>query len=306
VVARSGIGQSAEAMGGTTVRYSVFTVSTPDYDPQTLVAKLKDAGYDGVEWRVTDQESAPDGRPGFWTGNRATWPLKSFLHDAPRLRAVTDAAGLAMPTLGTYVSCADLASVEIAMRGAAMVGAPCLRVNVPGYDGTRSWLPARDLAREQYAAVAELAKRFSVRALIELHMGNILPSASAAASFVSRFDPAHVGVVHDAGNMVHEGYENYRLGLEALGPYLAHVHLKNARWDEAGTRPDGSVDWRASFAPLRAGVVDVAALFRALKAVGYDGWVSMEDFSTEVPLDARLVDNLAYARSIEERVAHER
>jgi len=52
--------------------------------------------------------------------------------------------------------------------------------------------------------------------------------------------------------------------------------------------------------------VDVTALFRALKTVGYDGWVSMEDFSTEMPLDARLADNLAYARSIEERVAHER
>jgi sugar phosphate isomerase/epimerase len=219
------------------------------------------------------------------------------------MKAISDAMGLAIPTLGTYVSCADLASVELAMRGAVGVGAPCLRVNVPGYDGSGSWLAARDAARAQYATVADLAARFSVRALIELHMGSILPSASAAAAFVSGFDPACVGVIHDAGNMVYEGYEGYRLGLEALGPYLAHVHLKSARWDATGTRADGSIEWRASFAPLRSGVVDVAALFRALRAGGYHGWVSMEDFSTDMPLEDRLSENLAYARSVEDAVA---
>jgi len=288
------------------MRYAVFTVSTPDYDPETTAVQLKEAGYDGVEWRVTDQAPSPDGRPGFWAGNRATWPLSSFVTDAPRMRDISDRAGLAIPTLGTYVTCTDPGAVEAAMRGAVAAGVRNLRVNVPGYDGKTSYIVARDVALRQYETVADIAGRYGVRALIELHMGNILPSASAAASFVSRFDPAHVGVIHDAGNMVYEGFENYRLGLESLGPYLAHVHLKNARWDAVGTRPDGSVEWRASFSPLRTGVVDVTALFRALKTVGYDGWVSMEDFSTEMPLDARLADNLAYARSIEERVAHER
>jgi sugar phosphate isomerase/epimerase len=98
--------------------------------------------------------------------------------------------------------------------------------------------------------------------------------------------------------MVHEGYEQYRLGLEVLGPYLAHVHLKNARWEAVGTRPDGSTEWRASWAPITKGVVDMAALFRGLRAVGYDGWVSFEDFSTEQPLRQRIRDNLAYIKQV--------
>ena len=59
--------------------------------------------------------------------------------------------------------------------------------------------------------------RHGVRALVEIHMGTIVPSASAAAQFCSRFDPRHVGVIHDAGNMVFEGFERYRMGLEVLG-----------------------------------------------------------------------------------------
>lgn len=283
--------------------YSVFTVSTPDYDPETTAVKLRAAGYDGVEWRVTDQGAPPDGRPGFWSGNRATWPLSTLVEDAPRMRAVSEAAGLALPTLGTYTSCADLESVERAMKGAVLAGAPCLRVNVPGYDSRQSYRAVRERALGQYREVEAMARQHGVRALIELHMGNILPSASAAASFVADFDPQWVGVIHDAGNMVYEGFENYRIGLETLGPHLAHIHLKSARWDRAGTREDGSADWRASFAPLRLGIVDVPALMRALADVGYDGWVSFEDFSTESPQDERIVDNLRYVKEIEARVA---
>jgi sugar phosphate isomerase/epimerase len=105
-------------------------------------------------------------------------------------------------------------------------------------------------------------------------------------------------VIHDAGNMVFEGFESYRMGLEVLGPYLAHVHLKNARWSPAGSRADGTIRWAAAFAPLGEGSVDVRELLRALRAVGYDGWISFEDFSTDRPLLDRTRANLESAREL--------
>ena len=69
------------------MRFAVFTVGLPEYTPEEAVVVLSDLGYDGVEWRVTDQAPSPDGRPGFWAGNRCTWPLTSFVEDAPRIRA---------------------------------------------------------------------------------------------------------------------------------------------------------------------------------------------------------------------------
>ena len=278
------------------MRFAVFTVSLPDYTPDEAVARLRDFGYDGVEWRVTNQRPSPDGTPGFWAGNRCTWPLAGLVEDAPRIRALSEGTGLETPVLGTYVRCDEPAAVERAIRGAALVGAPALRVNVPPYDGSTSYLPLRDRAIAEYREVAALARRHNVRALVEIHHGSLLPSASTAAAFLAPFDPRDVGAIHDAGNMVHEGHEQYRLGLEVLGPYLAHVHLKNARWRPAGTRVDGSAEWRAEWAPLTEGVVDVVALFRALRRVGYDGWVAVEDFSTEHPLAERIRTNLAYAR----------
>ncbi len=285
------------------MQYAVFSVGLPDYTPEQAVDTLREVGYDGIEWRVTDQQATADGTPGFWAGNRCTWPLKSFIEDTPRIRALTEAAGLQMPSVGTYVTCEDLEAVEHAMKGVAQLGAPQLRVNVPKYDPNTSYLKLRDRSIAQYREVAGMAKQYGVRALIEIHMGNLTPSASAAASFLRNFDPRYVGAIHDAGNMVHEGYEQYRLGLEVLGPYLAHVHLKNAQWRVVGTRPDGSTEWRASWAPIGKGVVDMAALFRALRSVGYDDWVSFEDFSTEQPLADRIRDNLAYIKQVAQQAA---
>lgn len=273
------------------MKFAVFTASLPEWTPAQAVRTLADLGYDGIEWRVTDDPPA-GGAPGFWRGNRCTWQSASFVDDAPRIKELSEAAGLAIPNIGTYVQCTDPVAVDHAMKGAARAGSPSIRVQVARYDGRHPYLPLRDRARVAFDGVVELSARHGVRALVELHFGTLLPSASTAASFLSGFDPANVGVIHDAGNMVFEGFESYRMGLELLGPYLAHVHLKNAWWRRDGDR------WSASFAPLTEGVVDVPALFAALRTVGYDGWVSFEDFSTTQPVLDRTRDNLAYVRSL--------
>jgi sugar phosphate isomerase/epimerase len=280
------------------MKYGVFTVSMPEYTPAEAVEILRELGYDGVEWRVVDQADSSDGKPGFWAGNRCTWPLSTLKEDAPSIKQLTESAGLKMPGLGTYPTCDNLADVEKAMQGAVALGVSQLRINVPNYDGVSPYLALRDRSLGQYRDVAAMARQFGLRALVEIHHAKLLPSASAAASFVSAFDSADVGVIHDAGNMVHEGHEAYRLGFEVLGPYLALVHLKNAQWLSAEVGSDGGTRWRATWAPVPHGIVDVPALFAAMRQVGYDGWVCLEDFSTVQPIRERLRDNLAYVKSI--------
>lgn len=281
------------------MKFAVFTVSLPEFTPAETVQALREYGYEGVEWRVIDEPPRPAGStvaPGFWEGNRCTIPLSTLVEEAPKIRAMTEAAGLSIPAVGTYVSCKDIQQVEHAMKGVKALGAPALRVNVPTFDGKVSYLRLRDQAIGQYRDVEALAKQYGLKALVEMHMGNIVPSASACAAFMHNFDPRYVGSIHDAGNMVYEGYEHYRMGMEVLGPYLAHVHLKNSRWEVIGKRADGSTEWKANAAPLHQGIVNISALFDAMAAVGYDGWVSFEDFSLEAPMPQRTRENLQFAK----------
>jgi sugar phosphate isomerase/epimerase len=276
------------------MRFAVFTVSLPEWTPEEAVGQLAGLGYDGVEWRIADDP--PRAVPGFWQGNRCTFPQSGFVEDAPRIRALTEAAGLAMPAIGSYARAADVARVETVLRGAAALGTPMARIQVPEYDGQVGYVELWERARRDFRVVERLAQTHGVKALVEIHHGTIVPSASAARRFLEGFDPEWVGAIYDPGNMVWEGHEQYRLGLETLGPYLAHVHAKNSSWRQSGRRADGSRAWQAEWAALDAGIVDLRGLFAALRQVGYDGWVSVEDFTTERPLAERVRVNLRYLR----------
>ena len=226
--------------------------------------------------------------PSFWRNNLCT--LAPTAADAERARTLAAQAGLAIPNLGTYIDVGDLAAVEHAMRFAVLAAAPSIRVGVARTQAPGSHAALFGQTVDFLAGVEERAQEIGVKALIEMHHGTIAASASAALRLVERYDPAYIGVIHDCGNMVYEGHEDYRCGLEMLGPYLGHVHVKNAAFD----RPAGGGVWRPRWAPLRDGVVDFAALFAALRAVGYDGWVVVEDFSQAYPSRAALRANLAF------------
>ncbi|MGH2558773.1 MAG: sugar phosphate isomerase/epimerase family protein [Thermomicrobiales bacterium] len=283
------------------MKFAIFTVSLPEWTPDEAVKRLAEIGYDGVEWRIVDD--APRETPGFWQGNRCTFPLSSFVEDAPPIRALTEAAGLAIPAIASYVQANDLENVERVMRGMKALGVSMGRIQVPKYDGTTGYADLRDQARQDYRAVERLARDYGVKALVEIHHNTIVPSASATRLFLDGFDPDAVGAIYDPGNMVHEGHERYRLGLETLGPYLAHVHAKNTGWRQAGEREDGTSAWEAHWAPLGAGIVNLSELFGALRAIGYDEWVSVEDFTTEQPLAVRVRGNLGLMQSAMDRSA---
>jgi sugar phosphate isomerase/epimerase len=263
----------------------------PDMTPEEAVQALRETGYDGVEWRVKNTPQAQRGElPSFWGNNLCTFePTEEA---AERARALATSAGLAIPNLGSYLGVGEVEATEAAMRFAQRAGSPQLRVSAGAAEGRYAESFAR--ARAYLEEVERLAKRYGVRALIEIHHRTICPSASLAHRLVSSFDPACIGVIFDPGNMVFEGFEDYRLGLELLGPYLAHVHLKNARY----RRPEGGGVWRAEWAPLEDGVVDFPELFAALREVGYGGWLVVEDFSEARPSRAALEHNIAFIRAL--------
>jgi sugar phosphate isomerase/epimerase len=283
------------------VKYSVFSASTPEWTPAETVEHLSAAGWDGVEWRITDQ--AESDAPGFWAGNRSGWPLTGLEDNLDAIRELTRGAGLQMSGIGGYVFCDDDENVDRMLRATAVLGAEQVRVvSLPLGDlafmtrepSGRDYRELLDRARAGYARAAERAADLGVKVLIELHHNTITSSASAAMRVIDGLDPAAIGVIHDLGNIVIEGWEQPRAALQMLGPYLAHVHVKNVEWVRDA---DGS--WHTEWASLTDGVADLDAYFAALRSVGYDGWVTVEDFTTDRPVGQRIVENLEVLRLAE-------
>jgi sugar phosphate isomerase/epimerase len=278
------------------MKVGVFTVGLPDLTPEDAVREIEKTGYDGVEWRVTHVPDEVKGEePSFWGNNLCT--LEPTLEEARRARMLCADANLDVVGLGTYISVGDVAATAEAMRFAQTAGAPQIRVGV-GSPGGSSYAELFAAARRFLARVEELAGEYGVKAVVEIHHGTICPSASLAHRLVSGLDPELVGVIFDPGNMAQEGFEDYRIGVELLGPYLAHVHLKNAAFEP----PKGGGVWKPRWAPLEDGVVDFGPLFEALDASGYDGWFVIEDFSSARPTRTALEHNLEFVRSFENPV----
>jgi sugar phosphate isomerase/epimerase len=262
------------------------------------VQQVAAQGWDGIEWRVTDQSEAAN--PGFWAGNRATWPLTGLEDSIDDIARITREAGLEISGIGGYARCDDHENVDRMLAATAALGARQVRVTMPRTD-SGEYRELFAAARGDVARAATRAGELGVKALIELHHETITPSASAAFRLVDGLDPEHVGVIHDLGNLVIEGQESHLAAFQLLGPYLAHVHVKNVRWVPGEPETDGTVRWHSEWAPMRTGQADVDAYFTALHEFGYDGWVTSEDFSTELPLEERTLDNLAYLRDVESR-----
>lgn len=285
------------------MKYAVFTVSMPEYEPERAVALLKKTGYEGVEWRLVPgtpyNESAA---PAYWSNNRCELHEEDILVNAEKIGKLCREYGLELPSLGAYAGCASPERVKIAIEAAARLGAPCVRIGCPGYDPKRGYRALYAEGVEQYAYVEQTAKEYRVRACIETHPGNITPSASAAYRFVSNFDSRYVGVIYDAGNMVSEGYENFQMGLEILGEYLAHVHIKNQMHTPAALPYGGYQRWTSDSCEMWRGEIDTPALLRALKSVGYDGWLSFEDFYNGASTEEKLESNLRFMRDLERQM----
>ena len=283
------------------MKYSVFTVMTPDWGLQETAHNLAQLGYDGVEWRVQAvPDEIPEGTPvSYWGYNRATVDVKRVVELASRVRSISEEAGLEICSLTSYLQVDQLEEVQGVMRAAQIMGCPRIRVNVPRYDRTRDYNDLFAEATDHLREVEKLARENGIEANLEIHMGNIIPSAGLAHRLISQFDSELIGVIYDPGNMVHEGYENWRMGLELLGPYLHHVHVKNGVWKQVEILEDGTTLWRCDHAPVRKGVANWHEIMDDLKAVGYDGWLSFEDFSTEEPTGEKCRRNLAYLKALE-------
>jgi len=279
------------------LQHAAFTVMMPDLSLAQSAALLRELGFDGVEWRVHIAHSERPEKPDFWRMNKATIDVATVVDKAAEVRRMSEDQGLEIMALGTYLSYKMLDDVERCMEAARIMGAGSVRVGPPKYDGSENYNALLEEACEGFTAVEDLARQYGVRANVEIHPGNICSSASLAYRLVSNFDPDNIGVILDPGNMIIEGYENWQLGLELLGPYLSHVHVKNAAWFEQRCVA-GVKQWKASVTPLKEGHVPWRDLLSILDKLGYKGWLSVEDFA---PGDTRtkLAEDIAYLRALE-------
>lgn len=292
------------------MKLSVYTVSMPEYGIEEAAALIKEMGYDAVEWRVdvTEGESPlkamfanlPEAQKyafRYWTDNHATLNVNDIMNECLRAKKVCDELGLEICNLATTLK-GKPEEMENTIAAAAAIGCKTVRGPMATYDPKRPYWEQFDEYRAYLRECEPLLKKYGVKFLIETHHGMMISSASSALRVLDGFDPEYFGLIYDPGNMVYEGYENYELGFEMMGKYLAHVHVKNAALVPGGEDEFGATKYNQAWVPLKKGSANLFALMKALVKVGYDGVLSVEDFSNEKPAREKLEENIVYLKQL--------
>lgn len=280
------------------MKTGVFTVSMPEYSPKEAVRILKELGYDGVEWRVAPlpdkkkENIAYEDR--YWQDNQCTLDLETIEETAEIIKQICAEQQIAILGLTTYLRPNEHKQIEKVLRAAGIMGCRQVRVFTPDYDETRNYEELFQEARENVKFLEPLAHKYKVKIVFEIHMDNILASASAAHRLLCGCSPEDIGVIYDPGNLVYEGYENYKKAFEMLGDFIAHIHIKNGMLKPEGTDENGVQQWKRNWTPLKEGSADLKKLFRVMKEMNYQGNISVEDFSNEESTYDKLRHNVEY------------
>jgi sugar phosphate isomerase/epimerase len=283
---------------------SVTTVMLPRWTLEETFHQLAAAGYNGMELRCRYYTGPPDAEPGFWGRHVADVSPDNLVDRAAEIRALIAETGVRVAALAPAVTLGEWDPLEKLAAGAKAIDADCppmIRVGALRHDRNKPYLPQFLAARAGFAELVEWARQRGVKILYEIHVGTVAVTASRAYELLRDLDPHHLGAIYDVPNMCRVGLEDTRMGLEILGPYLAHCHIGNGR--PVAGEPDerGVIPWSYTFCDLQGGIANIAQIVADMQAVGYQGFLSLEDFGPGDDAE-KIRTQGAYLRSLLEPV----
>jgi D-psicose/D-tagatose/L-ribulose 3-epimerase len=246
------------------VRYGVNAfIWSACYSPADahLLPRIREAGFDGVEIAIfhPDAFDAPALRRGF-EENGLECTVVSVL--SPEVNIIADDTAVRERGYDYLAACIR----RVAEAGAKLFCGP-LYAPLGHLPGRRRTAEEWDRAVETYRRLAPVLEETGVTVAIEplnRFETYFLNTAADAARFCREVNHPNVGILLDT---FHANIEEKKIGdaYRIAGPYLKHVHTCE---NDRGTPGSGHVEWE-----------DV---FKALREVGYDGWLTIESFGSNI------------------------
>jgi sugar phosphate isomerase/epimerase len=152
-----------------------------------------------------------------------------------------------------------------ALTLAREIGAPCITTEPGGpLEPGGSWQQALKLFVEMVQPVAEHAEKEGVLLLIEPEPGLLIETADQFLELMKHVDSPAVGLNFDIGHAYCVG-DDPATTIPRVASWIRHFHLE----DIAATRV------HQHLIP-GTGAIDFPATLRAIRAIGYTGWLTIE------------------------------
>lgn len=253
----------------------MFTGLFRNSDFRSAIEGAAKIGYEGIEIRFHEPHMSVDSGDGL---------LKEYavmIKDS----GITPAALYSFTGNYSVLSDRDIEKTEFpnakrVFEAACILGAPLVKISAGGPSPHK----AQDYHYEKAAfwlrRTAELAGTFGLKILFEIHEGALVETADSAMRLVNMVGCDNAGLIHDPGNMYISGTPYGDSAVKLLGGKIFHVHIKDIRLfgnenaENGKNNKNGKVRWE--HAQLNTGEVDHQSVFRALREIGFTGYLSTE------------------------------
>jgi sugar phosphate isomerase/epimerase len=243
------------------MKLAFSTLGCPDWDLNQIADAVRRFGYDGIELRAVEGDLDLLNRPEFKKAELAT-TRRWFEDQDISVCCVDTSCNFHSPGANERSE-----QVDVAIRHselAAALGASLIRVFPdkvqPGCDHSAT----RDNIAACLRRIADQSPE-GIRVGLETH--GDFANANAAKEIVTLAAHPDVALIWDVANSMSAG-DSIEDAAKIVSPYLAHVHLRDARPNE------GAEHWLPVLAGR--GNVSFANTVKALEGIGYDRYISFE------------------------------
>ena len=245
------------------MKLSCTSVMLPGWTLDETFDRLAGHGFNGVELRCRYNPDDPKVEPSFWGRHLSDVSPDNIVNRADQIRAAAKRSGIRVIALAPSVTLGQDEVIQKVFKGAVAIDPdhpPMIRVGAARHDRTKPYIPQFLEARAGYARLAEAARTYGIKVLYEIHVGTVAVSCSRAVELLRDLDPDRIGAIYDVPNMLRVGLEESRMGMELLGPYLAHCHIGNGIPVQEGRDENGAMTWKWAFMGLKEGVASIGQI----------------------------------------------
>ena len=227
--------------------YSVFTKPWNKLPVPELIQIVLDLGFNAIEFPLRDGAQVSPAE--------AEAKLPSLVDELAGAGIRVDDVASA-PAENVFAACAASGIPMIRVMYAAPARADYVTEEAKYIRTMESWVP--------------LCERYGVKVGLQMHFGTGACTTSDMMRIVSRFSPAHVGAIWDAGHSGLAG-EECEQAIDIAWSHLCLVNFKNARYQMMGRDRDGSAAFRPFFCAGADGQCPWPRAVNHLKLKGYQG-----------------------------------
>lgn len=241
-----------------------------DWDLEKILKTASEVGYEGIELSFDEKG------PVSLASTKEDLLAVKKLAEKYNMQIYSVASGLYWENnlVSDDITTREKAKIIVKkhLEAASILGAETILV-VPGYVNVDfiadctvvEYDLAYERAKEWVNELKPIAEKFGVAIGIENVWNKFLLSPIEMRDFIDAADSNFVASYFDVGNVLYSGFPEH--WIKILGKRIKKVHLKDFK---------RSVGTLSGFVNLLSGDVNFPAVINALKAVGYDGWLTTE------------------------------